>query len=209
MAQVPSVPPEADDIASTPWAQNGAEPEPAPVAQNGAEQHGAAGESEATETPETTGAPDRDAEFAPVGFQATGGCPSRLQRLLQQDDDRERSAGAQLWRYAAEEAERAARPRLGLPCPLHAPADVFNTVVRAVHGVTSIAPPADISLKSDPKAVFAWVVDALDRYGEECRAIGRADAARQIGRPLPPEVSARLLDTCERMWSALREADRR
>tara|TARA_Y100000817_G_scaffold298209_1_gene275202 strand:+ start:82 stop:810 length:729 start_codon:yes stop_codon:yes gene_type:complete len=217
---------EADNAARVPGAQNGAEAgaetvaqngadaEGEPGAQNGTEQHGTTLESEkliwdALPPAGSSPAPGREREVAPAGFQAAEGCPSRVQRLLLRDDDRERVAGAQLWRYAKEEAERASRPLLGLPCPLHEPADVFSTVVRAVHGVTSIAPPADIGIDSDPKDVFAWIVDALDRYGEECKAIGRSEAARDIGRPLPPEVSARLLDTCERMWSALRDADRR
>ena len=195
------------EVRPTPPSPVGAAPVPAPVAPNAPPD--AAAHEDATPAPAVAAHEDATSPRAPLPapVAARAGSPSRMQRLLLQEDARELAAGRRARLNAQAERECVRRVPKGGECPFHHPEDVLSAILEAVQGVTAVSAPSTIDLSTDPRHVFAWAVDALTRYGDECRAEGRAEATRQVRRPLPPEVGERLLATCHQMWEALKQSE--
>ena len=132
---------------------------------------------------------------------------SAVQRLLCAEDARERARGAaeRLAARAGFEEHFDARAAQGDAAPWHSPADCFSSLVEALYRATGAENPG-FTIDSDPKVIYLWTLHALNRFERECRAAGRAEAEREVTRPLPPEVAGRIMDTCDAMMEALRIA---
>lgn len=94
---------------------------------------------------------------------------------------------------------------MGGPAPWHKPEDVFSALIEALYRATAQEDPG-FTLDDDPKVVYQWTLHALDSLQDEAYAMGRAEAEREVTRPLPPEVAGRIMDTCDAMMEALRIA---
>ncbi len=132
---------------------------------------------------------------------------SAVQRLLCAEDARERARGAaeRLAARAGFEEHFDARAAQGDAAPWHSPADCFSSLVEALYRATGAENPG-FTIDSDPKVIYLWTLHALNRFERECRAAGRAEAEREVTRPLPLEVAERLMTTCEVLMDALRAA---
>ena len=139
----------------------------------------------------------------PARFVAAPGSPSRMQRVLLREEERDLAFARRARVRQQTEVDATRRIAQGDECPFHSPEDTFSALVDAVQSVTDVRADAAMNLTTNPRHVFEWALAALVKYGDEQRAAGYAEAARELERPLSPETGAHVLDCCSLMWKAL------
>ena len=141
----------------------------------------------------------------PGGF--VPGATSSIQRLLAAEDERDRIAA----RDSASNSAKRKWPRIlqgARPWAVRRRGTSRRTLrcrTEALYRATAQEDPG-FTLDDDPKVVYQWTLHALDSLQDEAYAMGRAEAEREVTRPLPPEVAGRIMDTCDAMMEALRIA---